>query len=793
MVGFQNPAALALIVPVLVVVALVVRHDFVKSKRLDASALRARLRLRFVVLFLRSLVFVLLLVAVASPFSLRSFVKSGSPSLTVYVDNSSSMEVLDTSGVPALIKELEARIPVRVRSLGSGSRSAIGDSLLAGVEGDDNVLVITDGRNNGGRSLGDMLVLAASLNSTVSAVSLEPSHYDSSVAVIGPRVVTNADESVFDVVVNQVGGMRGYRLVVYVDDEEVHSDAYSGSAVVSVSRQFAEGYHVIRVEIDTDDFFSENNVFYKVVKVEPKPKVLLVSKSPTPLSNIFNSLYDAASVSSLPSSLESFSAVVFNDISAKDIDADALSRYVIDGNGLVVFGGRNSYDMGGYKGSVFEGMLPVIVGRPKEQVQKDVSIVLLIDISGSTGSGFGRGVSASVEEVEKALAVGVIDSLRKTDKVAVVAFNTEAYLVSDLVKVLGNEDYLKGRISRLDFRDGTLIGEGIVAARRILAPLEGSRYIILLSDGKSAYKGDDLRASEIASNLGIKLFTIGVGESTNREHMQALANAGNGYYFEPKELERLSIVFGSAEDGVSAGVSDFPLEVLNGHHFITSGVRLSGSISGYNQVVPKPSADLLVSTARNSPVLSVSRLGLGRIAAFSTDDGSSWAPQLFGRDNSVLVTRAVNWAVGDLGRKKDFDVDAKDIFLGDEMAVNVVSGSLPVAEGLKFAKVGKRLYSASFTPDGTGLQHFLGVVAAVNYEFEYASLGVSAELERQVSVTGGRMFGVDDVGAIVDKVRADSRRVVTEPVSYSWVFLLLALLVFLGDVAFRRLKEGRIK
>ena len=178
-----------------VVVALVVRHDFVKSKRLDASALRARLRLRFVVIFLRSLVFVLLLVAIASPFSLRSFVKSGSPSLTVYVDNSSSMEVLDTSGVPVFVRELEARIPVRVRSLGSGSRSAIGDSLLAGIEGDDNVLVITDGRNNGGRSLGDMFVLAASLNSTVSGVALEPSRDDSSVAVIGPRVVTNAEES----------------------------------------------------------------------------------------------------------------------------------------------------------------------------------------------------------------------------------------------------------------------------------------------------------------------------------------------------------------------------------------------------------------------------------------------------------------------------------------------------------------------------------------------------------------------------------------------------------------------
>ncbi len=788
---FQYPQLLLLVVPVLALLAFVVRKNFSSVRRIQQrSTFKQVVRQRSFVLVSRAIIFTLLVVAMASPFTLKTFVKIGDPTLTVLIDNSSSMELLDTSGVDVLVQQLGKSIPVRERTFSSGSVSSVGDAIISSINGNDNILLVSDGRSNKGRSLGDMLVLASSLNSTISAIDLKPARDDSAVAILGPRITTNAEENDFDVVINQVGGKKSYRLVVSIDDEVLLDSEYSGSNTLTVSKKFSDGYHRMKAEIVIDDFFPQNNVFYKSVKVEPKPGILLVRRESAPISNILNSLYRTTTAASLSGqSLEGYSAVVLDDIPESEIDVELLSSYVIDGNGLVVFGGKSSYDRGGYKDSVFEGMLPVRVGKGKEGQRTDVSVALVIDISGSTGSGFSEGSVSRVEEVEKALSVGVIDDLKKSDKVAVIAFNADAYVVSELMPLLGNEDFIKKRIERLVYRGGTRIDEGIKAARKMLAPLEGSRSIIIFSDGKSGSYSQDIYDAQIASRNGIKIYTIGVGEGTNSAHMQEIAKAGNGYYFEPEETERLRVVFGDSEE--TPGATSYSVELVNSHHFITQGLKVSARVNGFNQVVPKPNAELLLATESNNPLLTVSRLGLGRIAAFSTDDGSAWASELLSAQNSVAITRTINWAVGDLSRNKDFDVDVRDVYLGEAMAVNVVSGSIPSYGDLRFAKTGKRLYTAEFVPEDTGFQNFFDAVAAVNYESEYLSLGVNPQLEDQLEMTGGRLFAIGDADAIIDKVKEDSRRVVSEPVPYSWMFLLAAMMVFLAEVCVRKILEGK--
>ncbi|MAG15999.1 hypothetical protein CMO88_02975 [Candidatus Woesearchaeota archaeon] len=790
MVEFQNPKLLLLILPVLAALILIIRKDFVKFKKIQArKTFQEKVKQRSFILISRSLIFIFLIIAMASPFTLQTVLRTGDPTLTLLIDNSSSMGIFDTSGISSLENELKKSIPVRSKTFASGDISAIGDALIAANDGDDNILLVSDGNNNYGRSLGDMLVLASSLNSTISAVDLQVNKDDTSVMVFGSRVTTNAEENTFDIVVNQVGNTREYRLIVSINNAEVLNGVYSGSNVASITKKFAEGYHTIKAEVIITDFFNQNNVFYKTVKVEPKPKILFVGKDSAPVSNILTSLYHTTSVSSVQSNLNSYSAVVLDDMRESEIDVNKLSNYVVDGNGLVVFGGKNSYDRGGYRNSLFEGMLPVRVGKGKEGKKDDVSIVLVIDISGSTGAGFKKGANARVQEVEKALAIGVLDDLRKNDRVAVIAFNTDAFIVSDLTKILGSEAYIRGRIEKLVYKGGTRVDEGIKAARKILGPLEGSRNIIIFSDGKSGSYADDLHNAQIAANTGIKVYAVGVGEGTNRKHMQDIANTGNGYYFEPDETERLKVLFGESEDSPSG--SSFSLEIVNSHHFITRGLKISAKVNGFNQVVPKPNADLLVATHNNNPVVTVSRLGLGRIVAISTDDGSAWGSELLSSKNSALITRSVNWAIGDLSRNKKFDVDIKDIHLGDKMEIHVVSGSFPEHDSLKFSKIGKRLYEASFTPEETGSAKFFDAVASVNYEKEYAMTGMNPDLEQALSITGGKIFSQQDVKEIVEKVKSDSKRIISAPSSYSWIFLLAALLVFLAEIAVRRVQEGK--
>jgi len=695
---FENPQVLLLIIPALIALVAIVRKDFGKIKKIQArKRFQSKVKKRSYIILSRAVIFILLIVAMASPFSLQTVLRTGDPSVTLLIDNSTSMNILDTSGIATLESELKKSIPVLAKTFASGEISSIGNAIISSIDGDDNILLVSDGNSNSGRSLGDMLVLAASLNATINAIDLDVNQDDTAVVILGPRITTNAEDNEFDIVINQNGREKDYTLRVFVDNQEVLNNGYAGSNIATVTKKFAEGYHTIKAEIILSDFFRQNNVFYKTIKVEPRPKVLLVRKDSTPLSNIMTALYQTTTVSELAGqNIGGFSAIVLDDIPASEIDVERLSSYVIDGNGLVVFGGKNSYDRGGYKDSLFEGMLPVKVGKGKEGKRNDVSIALVIDISQSTGAGFGAGASSKIQEVEKALAISVFDDLRKNDRVATIAFNTQAFIVSDLARVLGNEDYIKDRISRLVYKGGTRIDEGIKAAREILGPLEGSKSIIIFSDGKSGSYAEDLRNARISANAGIKVYTVGVGEDTNRKHMQDIASTGNGYYFEPDETERLKVIFGESEDVPGSGA--FPLEVVNSHHFITNGLKIFANglkifanVNGFNQVVPKPNANLLVATQSNNPILTVSRLGLGRIVALSTDDGRAWSPELLNSKNSILITKAVNWAVGDLSRNKDFDVDIKDVHVGETLHINVISQSLPKYKDLKFAKIFKPL------------------------------------------------------------------------------------------------------
>src|SRR3989344_3173791 len=122
-------------------------EEYLKTKKTD----------RKIVLALRSLAFLFLLIAIASPFVLESKSVPGDPRLTILVDNSSSMVLYNPNIAYGLYKKLEGSIPVNIRTISTGEHSAIGNGVLNNIEGDDNVMVVTDGVNNEGKLLGDIM------------------------------------------------------------------------------------------------------------------------------------------------------------------------------------------------------------------------------------------------------------------------------------------------------------------------------------------------------------------------------------------------------------------------------------------------------------------------------------------------------------------------------------------------------------------------------------------------------------------------------------------------------------
>ncbi|MBI3051510.1 VWA domain-containing protein [Candidatus Woesearchaeota archaeon] len=771
---------------------LVITHEFVRfgSRLEQESFVASRRRGRFLLFLSRVAVFSLLIAALAGPFDLRQAEIPGNPELNIFADRSVSFGVFDTSTADSIASEVEKSIPVNVRTIAEANRSALGDMILANIRGDDNVLLVTDGNNNYGRSLGDVILFASSLNTTISAVSLYPVEKDAAVFIDGPSETTADADNEFVVSVASTGVMIPFMLRVSVDDELVLEREVSEASSFAFTSRLKEGYHRFRADISADDRFRQNNRFLKAVKVQPKPKVLFVSQKVSPSAPVFSELYDVTVASSVPSDIRGYAAVIINDVKLSSLPVDRLSDYVLDGNGLFVIGGKSSFDRDDFRSlqyKPYEALLPVVVGTGKDEPKKDVNVIILVDVSGSTGSVFGKASGSTVEEVEKALAVSVLRTLKPSDRVGVIAFESIPHKVSDIQKLSDNPD-LEDRIARISYGRGTDIGAGISAAIEMLAPVQGSKSIILISDGIPGTPApDDVRMASSASAAGIRIYAVGVGERTNTRHMQDIAAAGRGAYFEPKETEKLKIVLGESEKANAS----YSLDTVNNYHFITRNLRLKASVSGHNFVLPKSQAQLLVATASSEPILTVWRLGLGRVAVLSTDDGSSWGGDILSRDNSGLLSRSANWVIGDLGRAKDFDVDMDDVFLGEDLEIFVKSRQVPAAPNLNFSKIGENAYVASYTPKDSGFYEFFDSIVAVNYQKELREVGMNRALAELVSVTGGVMFEPGDVQGIVQKVRQDSKRIKSESNSYSWILAAAAIGIFLLEVAVRRAMEIR--
>ncbi|MBI2653795.1 VWA domain-containing protein [Candidatus Woesearchaeota archaeon] len=790
------------IIPVVLFIFWFTRKTFVKfGNRFELEAyLKSKRTDRKLVMALRSLAFVFLLTAIASPFVLESKTVPGDPRLTILVDNSSSMVLYNPSIAYELYKKLEGSIPVNIRTIASGEHSTIGNGILNNIEGNDNVMVITDGVNNEGKLLGDIMLFATNVNSSVSALKMESVNNDVGVTIDGPPDLIKDTEGDFVVRVSVVGKKIRYTLQVTIDDTMlVMEEQGDTSKAFAFSKKFPEGeYHKLTaklLEVGSEDYFKNNNVFYKSIKIVPRPKVLYVTEKNSPLAQELGRIYELDVRNSLQGDLSNYMAVILNDIRASKIAPymDSLSDYVSDGNGLIFIGGEQSFDRGGYKGTLLETLLPVKIGAGEEQNKSDINIVIVIDISHGT---------EDYIAVEKALALSVVDSLSEKNNVGAVAFGhtpCQAWTIAEIKPLKEHKKELKDKISRLKFDGQSCFDIGIQGGFQMLSKVGGSKNIIFISDGKTTYqklRDDTLETVRRVNVLGVKVFVVGVGTETddlateNNLFLANMAALGEGIYYKADASNKLKVQFGDKDETKGEEFYN-TLVPIDTTHFITLGLdEMHATVSGYNYAVPKPAARMLVTTHKNIPILVVWRFGLGRVVTLTTDDGLKWAGDLLNKKNSKLISKSINWAIGDLGRKKSYDVTARDTVLGKSTSVNVITKEMPQGEGLAFAKIDTNLYSAPYTPKATGYKELLGATFAVNYNDEYANLGINPEFTTLVEKTGGKVFDPSDTKGIIEFVKAKSKRIKIDSIDYRWPFAIIAMLLFLTEIAIRRYREN---
>ncbi|MBU1974813.1 MAG: VWA domain-containing protein [Nanoarchaeota archaeon] len=791
MIGILYPQFLLYAVAASVLLVIILKLDFLRSKD-DDFRRSDRRKTKTIVLFSRILIVLFLFLALATPYTELEVEERGPPKLRMIIDRSSSMDLMDAD-LDAIQDYLEARVPTTISYMGRNTTSNLGDGILTNLEEESNILLITDGYSNRGIPMGDIMVEAAAINATISALVLEPKHSDSSVIIIGDEKSFADVEYNFEVLIQRTDQFST-SVRVAIDDRVIFEESTSENRL-AFTEQFSPGIHKISAKIGDDDYFEQNNNFFKSVRVIDKPKILYVSEKTDPIEKILDSLYDYEKRSTIPADLDPYYAIIIDDVPASKLNDDTLllTSYLMEGNGILSIGGFNSYDRGKYKNSLFETLLPVRVGSA-EKKKGDANIIVVIDISGASTLSF-QGKTISPLDVTKALALEVVGTLNRANKVGVVAFNDKPYKVVDIAPLYDNKPIIDDKVKRLVGGGQSYFDQGLKGAYELLKNQKGDRNVILLTDGL-AFKDVQDRTSSVADSLyalGIKTYVVGVGRAVEHDFLLDLALRGGGIYFPASESNKLAILFGDPEE-IKEG-EDFGLFVLNPNHFITKGIYTSAMMSGFNEVVPKSAARTLVTTSDGQPALTVWNYGVGRVASITVFTGGNLG-HLLTENNSAIISKTINWLISDPERKAAYFVDVNDGFIDRPFKVRVKSEKRPTAEGFDFHKVERGIYeSEEFMVEDPGFRSILNTTFAANSEKEYTFIGFNQDLEYLVESTGGKLF--KDVEDIPEFVKNASRTRELRKVYLIWPAILMALLIFLIEVWIRKrnenLKEKKVK
>jgi Ca-activated chloride channel family protein len=230
-------------------------------------------------------------------------------------------------------------------------------------------------------------------------------------------------------------------------------------------------------------------------------------------------------------------------------------------------------------------LLIVALARPRLDLSEEsitaegIDIVLTMDLSTSMGA---RDFAPDRLEASKRVAREFV-SRREFDRIGLVVYAGEAYTKSPLTVDHDIIDRFIGELEMGKIPDGTAIGTGLATAVNRLKDSEvASKIIILLTDGENnaGYTKPEL-AAELAKELGIRVYTIGVG--SGQETLVPSSPLPDGRYtFKPSR--------GTVDDDLLAYIA----ETTNGRYFRARNPEELESIYDYIDELEKTEIETTV-------------------------------------------------------------------------------------------------------------------------------------------------------------------------------------------------------
>lgn len=174
--------------------------------------------------------------------------------------------------------------------------------------------------------------------------------------------------------------------------------------------------------------------------------------------------------------------------------------------------------------------------------RSDAALTFVIDVSGSMAE------PGRLDLVQDALHT-LVDQLRETDSVAIVAYETEAHVLREMTPAR-NRQSLHAAVDDLASGGSTNLEAGLVTGYRVARDgfvTGASNRVILLSDGLANVGNTDaepiLRQIREEAAKEITLLGVGVGSQYGDALMERLADEGDGFVTYVSEREQARTLF----------------------------------------------------------------------------------------------------------------------------------------------------------------------------------------------------------------------------------------------------------
>lgn len=598
------------------------------------------------------------------------------------------------------------------------------------------------------------------------------------------------------------------------------SNMYELTAVADTSGTHA--YNIVLTP--SEDTSDKNNEAYAYLNVAGESTVLIIADTKEnaqliePLLSQDNEVTCVSAANAPASIIElcNYDEVVLSNVNYDKLPAgydEMLEKYVgTYGRSLLAVGGEDTFMYGNMQDTAIEDILPVTFELNDDDPANATTLVLVLDCSGSM---IDRGPLLSLA---KQGAIKCVEAMSENDYIAIISFNSRAYLEAPLTQATeSNKEELVRIISGLSTEHGTHYSVALERAYdEIIDATTEKKNVMFLSDGSPNDHGYFASARRLGE-AGVTVSTIGLGYGG--EILPRIAEEGGGgrYYYVEDAEDLPNIMESEAKKAAGSAMTGKFTPVISADSDLTEGYEDTElpTIYGYLGTTVKEDATAYLTTESGHPIFASWQYGVGRAACFTSDLNGKWSELwLESEEGRTITARMVESIVSDV--HSDTSLDVKITTRGTTAdlvvttAVPAVDNKLTVSVASQkdsktydFSQISSDTYKATVEAPEPGIYElmitqsdasgkavdYMQTAIAVSYSKEYDAFAPAGDslLMNLCRYSGG---SVTDDPEQLSSYEVKVINAVTNPLIPLGIILAILLI---SDIAVRKLKWKDIR